>query len=442
MITSELSKLSDENNILKQQIQSLADNLKKSQEDFSSLSDSNKQLLDQNAKLVDQIAALTCEIISLKQHLLPSKVNAGGLPTNRQTEINKFKRSAIPITADAEKKKKTIDQWLLRAPVIQNNDENPPMNVDTEQIETETNREHNPISNDDNAITESEKVNENGQNEQQIGWRTVQFKKPKSKAINGQKTSNGNSTLSKPPPIQVQIGDGGYMALHIILTRQIGADKFIADHMKTNRAARIFPSDTAAARKIIETIIANGYEFHTFKEKSERNKCFILRGLNGIENADVVRVALIEAGFPAGTRVLRHSTGFQKAHPEIKHNTLYKVVTSNQFDVKKLNEIDAIYGMKIKFENIKGNKVVQCKRCQDYFHTAGSCHRAFKCVKCNDKHEFGHCPKDLNPDLPVRCANCNGAHTANNHRECVYFKFQRKHRTKIKTKIWQTRGEW
>lgn len=139
--------------------------------------------------------------------------------------------------------------------------------------------------------------------------------------------------------------------------------------------------------------------------------------MNEIENTDDIHNALIEAGLPAETTVARHTRGFQKSNPEIKHNVLYRVVMPNSSDEKITSEIDALFGLKIKFEKKKGNKVIQFKRCQGYFHTPSSCNHPYKCVKCKENHEIGQFPRDLNPNLPIRCVNCDGAHSANNFRE-------------------------
>lgn len=198
-------------------------------------------------------------------------------------------------------------------------------------------------------------------------WKTVQFKKTnKSKPIQKKRDSNSNTTISKPQPIHVQ-------SMSNVLQSHLGGGKFITNHMKANQAARIHPTDAETSNKIIQILTEKGYEFHSFKAKDERSKCFILRGLNGVRNAEAIRSALIDAGFPENTDVIPHITGFQKSNPEIKHNTLYRVVTSNKLDDKILGEIDALFGLKIKFEKIKGKKVVQCKRCQGFFHSASGC---------------------------------------------------------------------
>lgn len=76
------------------------------------------------------------------------------------------------------------------------------------------------------------------------------------------------------------------------------------------------------SNKMIQILTEKGYEFHSFKAKDEPSKCFILRGLNGVRNAEAIRDAFMEAGFPENTDVIPHITGFQKSNPELKHNTL------------------------------------------------------------------------------------------------------------------------
>lgn len=365
-------------------------------------------------------------------------VNVKSAATGISLETPKIgKRPAIPVEKRGEKRSKTIMDYLTKTSCTIN-----PMDREIEDMELQTigdepnltfnadndvalNTIENEITNTNTPITQEnggDVMNENANN-MNNGWKTVQFKKNnKSKPIQKKRDWKTNVTTSKPQPIHVRIGDEGYLALHNVLQGLLGNDKFITNHMKATQAARIHPADVESSKKIIQILTDKGYEFHSFKARDERSKCFILRGLNGVRNAEAIRVALIEAGFPENTDVIPHITGFQKSNPEMKHNTLYRVVTSNKLDEKILGEIDALFSLKIKFEKIKGKKVVQCKRCQGFFHSASGCHHAYKCVKCNEKHEIGQCARDINPELPIRCVNCDGAHTANNLNECKYFK--------------------
>lgn len=89
---------------------------------------------------------------------------------------------------------------------------------------------------------------------------------------------------------------------------------------------------------------------------------------NGVANTNVIRNGLIKAGFPECTEVLPHITGFQKANPEIKHNTLFKIITSNQFDEKIIGEIDALfYVWRLNSKKSKETKLFNAKSARATF---------------------------------------------------------------------------
>jgi hypothetical protein len=63
----------------------------------------------------------------------------------------------------------------------------------------------------------------------------------------------------------------------------------------------------------------------------------------------------------------------------------------------------------------KKGSTTQCHRCQRFHHSQKNCHALVKCVKC---HESKDCKKSK--EIPARCANCGGAHTAS-YRGCPRF---------------------
>ncbi len=67
----------------------------------------------------------------------------------------------------------------------------------------------------------------------------------------------------------------------------------------------------------------------------------------------------------------------------------------------------------------KPTSIPQCKRCQDYGHSANYCTRTPRCVKCGQKHLVNECK--LPKTSPPRCANCKEGHTAN-YKGCSYYK--------------------
>lgn len=422
MTTEEkLKKVENENLILTQNVQQLQESLNQSQANFEFLKNQNEQLISSNNALTQQLSNLTAEIGKLKSQIQsntpPIQANSQPIAASSPSPAKATKRHSLQETDENIKKLKD-SSWFEASSgsILQGNGDALPMELHNNQTESQPN-----LTNVNDKANSIEKSNELNDSINSSGFRTVSYKKSKNQTNNAPK-SNANAVKSeKPAPIQVNLRKDGYLALHEALNRSLGSGKFVANNMIANQAVRIQPIDMENSVLITKFLLDHGYEFHTFKSKSERGKCYILRGLNEVQNINHIHAALVQAGFPAETTVTQHITGFQKAHPEIKHNILFRVVTPNTFDEKIINEIDALFDLKVKFEKMKGSKVIQCKRCQEYFHSASSCHHPFRCVKCKESHEIGQCPRDANPDLPIRCVNCDGAHSANNYKECKFF---------------------
>lgn len=82
----------------------------------------------------------------------------------------------------------------------------------------------------------------------------------------------------------------------------------------------------------------------------------------------------------------------------------------------------------VRIEKLKNSKVIQCKRCQRFSHTATQCRFQYRCVQCITQHQPGQCPRVQNSRLPLGCINCasnklnHRGHTANDVKKCEYFK--------------------
>lgn len=70
---------------------------------------------------------------------------------------------------------------------------------------------------------------------------------------------------------------------------------------------------------------------------------------------------------------------------------------------------------------------VQCTNCQNWQHGAFGCHRKPKCRVCAEEHKTANCPlliekrknnnEKIHPSV-LKCASCNGNHTAN-YSNCI-----------------------
>ncbi len=62
--------------------------------------------------------------------------------------------------------------------------------------------------------------------------------------------------------------------------------------------------------------------------------------------------------------------------------------------------------------------IIQCFRCQKFYHMIRFCRKNQRCIKCTDKHHIERCVMSLNRR---RCINCNENHE---FWRCICFKWQ------------------
>lgn len=101
-------------------------------------------------------------------------------------------------------------------------------------------------------------------------------------------------------------------------------------------------------------------------------------------------------------------------------------------NIEKIYKINGICSMSVKIEpiRVKSDKIVQCKRCQSFNHTANQCGKTPRCVKCAGKHWTHECPcakRIINP----KCANCMTTGHPANYRGCPFAKEMQAERTSL-----------
>ncbi|XP_071051978.1 uncharacterized protein [Onthophagus taurus] len=90
-----------------------------------------------------------------------------------------------------------------------------------------------------------------------------------------------------------------------------------------------------------------------------------------------------------------------------------KVVVKNPFSLNKLlrdglNFYNSII-LPVSLEPSPNPDIIQCYRCQRFWHTAQFCPFSERCVRCGDKHDFRMCTRDRNDP---NCCLCGDAHHA------------------------------
>lgn len=240
----------------------------------------------------------------------------------------------------------------------------------------------------------------------------------------------------KTPAIVAAVNKDNKHAVFKRLMRDVGNNKFMIRDTVRDRIT-IIPNDKDIHCKIVKSLDEQMIEFHTFKTKSEINHAFIIRGLPEWITSDEIIDGMKQANIEI-VSIKKFDTHYVRQNTTIAMPVLWKIVCEPGITLKELKDIRGFCNCIVKFETMNKRDVTQCHRCQRYFHTAGSCHYHYRCVKCTDNHPIGQCTK--NKAMPPKCVNCNGNHTANNYNECSYFieniqpKIEKRNGNKQKTK--------
>lgn len=62
---------------------------------------------------------------------------------------------------------------------------------------------------------------------------------------------------------------------------------------------------------------------------------------------------------------------------------------------------------------MRRKRPMPCRRCKRWGHSASNCNHHYRCIKCNEDHEPGHCSRTNNDVGKPFCVNCGGDHPAN-----------------------------
>ncbi|PSN42458.1 hypothetical protein C0J52_18913, partial [Blattella germanica] len=140
----------------------------------------------------------------------------------------------------------------------------------------------------------------------------------------------------------------------------------------------------------------------------------VIRGLDQKIDPHMIQQDLADLGFRALRVVLMHSFRTRLPLP------MFLVELEDGAAARDVLNLKSLLYFKVVVEDYRGRKLPpQCSRCQQYFHTAGSCRAPPSCRQCASKHLTKDCA--VSRDTPPVCVNCNGPHRAN-YRGCPHYK--------------------
>lgn len=194
-----------------------------------------------------------------------------------------------------------------------------------------------------------------------------------------------------------------------LIQRLVKELKSKATYAKRNNFFRVFTANLEDKKSLLETLKSKNYKFHTYTEKSERHLAFLLTGHHNVSPAELLKKLQSE-----GCNAI--SCSYLVNHPK---NPIYivqfeKGTTSFMTLQQKHSDVEHLKVTWQKFDPAR-RRPVQCKRCQSWGHSASNCNHQFRCVKCSQDHEPGHCPRPAKSiDENVFCVNCKkNGHPAN-----------------------------
>lgn len=357
-----------------------------------SLESQIKELNAKVSKLVDTISQLNCTITSLQSEKNELLKKIQMIENKNGEPIPKLNGSLIS-RKTCNSKKKIDDNSTLTAVDI-NEYETTPM--DRDDSIGETNKDDSTRSHSNSfSDAESDECNVYA-NVNDVGTHT-------------------NKRSNKIPPID--IWNENRAEIQRLIQTKFPQNSCIFGRIN-NRKFRVFPCDSETRRNVIDFLTKRKYDFNTYTPSDEKMINVIIKGLDHIDDPEMVKHNLAAKGF-VPYKVQKHTTGYMRKN-NVKSN-LWHIVLQPNTDTNALFKVRVIENAVVKFEFLKKPKVIQCKRCQRLFHSASNCNMPYRCVKCASTHEPGKCSSgaEANKFQPV-CVNCKGKHTANDAQNCPY----------------------
>lgn len=236
------------------------------------------------------------------------------------------------------------------------------------------------------------------------------------KPSNNKNTQNVKRSL-KVPPVDIWANDRAQIQREIQETLPIDSCLF---GRVNNGKFRVFACNETTRSNLIDFLKKKNYNYNTYTPSTEKMINVLIKGLDHIDEPRVIEDALANKGF-VPHKIIKHVTGYMRKN-DLKSN-LWLVVLQPNTDTNELFKIKAIDHAIVKFEFLRKPKVIQCKRCQRFHHSASNCSLPYRCVKCTNSHEPGKCLSESKGNkFKPKCVNCQGNHTANDASNCPAFK--------------------
>lgn len=88
---------------------------------------------------------------------------------------------------------------------------------------------------------------------------------------------------------------------------------------------------------------------------------------------------------------------------------IFLIQITGDSKIGELKSIRGLFHRYISWEPLRKQGIPQCRRCQNFFHSAANCYLPPRCVKCDQNHESAECLVKIpdNEREKLFCVLCN-----------------------------------
>ena len=232
-----------------------------------------------------------------------------------------------------------------------------------------------------------------------------------------------NAKKEKPPPINI-LGTAIEEIAKLLIANGISKGEFL---LRLNDAGSVtLKCNSLATYNKSKTVLStNNKPFYTYTPKSNKPKNLIIKGIHGNYTDNEILTEIKSLNIPSVNITKLSKIYFNKRQNPVYYHYLLQITPDS--DANALKQINNIAHQKIRWENLKRNKVFQCKNCQRVGHTSACCSLPYRCVKCAKSHDPGNCEIAVNSDKSVlQCANCGESGHPASYMGCPFLKYAQK----------------
>lgn len=196
------------------------------------------------------------------------------------------------------------------------------------------------------------------------------------------------TTTTKPPTIIVE--ETPQQVTYRILKENAGLNNFIIKRVNNKKHHMLLQTITDLT-KTIEILKKQQIKYYTYTPKTQKPYNLVIKGLDNSFNTDEI-LADLQTKKPKNATIIKIATlQTAKAKRENRTPPFFPVQLSPDSDVNAFTQIRYLMHQVVTWERLIKREPTTCVRCQKDGHTARNCNLEYKCVKCPEKHEPGHC---------------------------------------------------